>query len=336
MLGLLALASCAGCKGLSTPQDVATIRANDSTAIDIESTEPEPDRALHSESFGGAALPVESDRDGTSDEQASTRIDQAKASTVWAWFMNGAVADWWDVEPNFNDDWSEERPWPALWADQRNFYSRENLPSLIGGLTVAAILANSSADSEVADWYQSQVRNGFTDDVSALAEPFGEQWPMMSLYLAASLIGRTGYASPQAQEWGERSLRSMLVGVPPLLLGQKLIGSSRPGETDSSDWSFWNDTNGVSGHAFVGAVPFLIAGQLSESSQAKIFWTIASTLPAWSRVNDNNHYLSQAILGWWLAQTVTRGIIPQSNSSNMRIQPWSDGERVGVGFEMRR
>ncbi len=334
MPGLLALALCTSCKGLSTPQDVGTIRANDSTAIDIESTVP--DAALRSESFGGAALPLEPDRQGTSDEQASTRNDEAKASTDGAWFKNGAVADWWEVESNLNDDWSEARLWPDLWTDQRNFYSRENLPSLIGGLTVAAILANSSADSEVANWYQSQVRNGFTDDVSALAKPFGEQWPMMSLYLAASLIGRAGYASPRAQEWGERSLRSMLVGVPPLLLGQKLIGSSRPGETDSSDWSFWNDTNGVSGHAFVGAVPFLIAGQLSESTQAKFFWTIASTLPAWSRVNDDNHYLSQAILGWWLAQTVTRGIVPQSNSSNMRIQPWSDGERVGVGFEIRR
>ncbi len=315
LLGLSALVSCVGCASLSPPKEVATLRANDAAATD----EPHP------------TLIDETD---TSSKDVDQPIEPAPSDGPW--LKNGEVADWWDVEPNFSDDWLEERPWPTLWADQKHFYSRENLPSLIGGLTVAAILANSSADGEVADWYQTRVRNEFTDDVSALAKPFGEQWPMMSLYLAASLIGRTGYASPRAQEWGERSFRSMLVGVPPLLLGQKLIGSSRPGETGSSDWSFWNDSNGVSGHAFVGAVPFLIAGQLSDSTAAKMFWTIASTLPAWSRVNDNNHYLSQAILGWWLAQTVTRGMIPQTNSNNMQIQPWSDGERVGIGIEFRR
>lgn len=315
LLGLSALAACVGCASLSPRQEVATIRANDAAAVD------EPHPTLIDETHA-----------------SSKEVDQSiePAPSDGPWLKNGEVADWWDVEPNLSDDWLEKRPWPTLWADQEHFYSRENLPSLIGGLTVAAILANSSADGDVADWYQTRVRNEFTDDVSALAKPFGEQWPMMSLYLAASLIGRTGYASPRAQEWGERSFRSMLVGVPPLLLGQKLIGSSRPGETDSSDWSFWNDNNGVSGHAFVGAVPFLIAGQLSDSTAAKIFWTIASTLPAWSRVNDNNHYLSQAILGWWLAQTVARGMIPQTNANNLQIQPWSDGERVGVGIEFRR
>jgi hypothetical protein len=52
----------------------------------------------------------------------------------------------------------------------------------------------------------------------------------------------------------------VVVGAPPLYVMQQVTGSSRPGEGSAgSHWHFLNDNNGVSGHAFIGAVPFLAA-----------------------------------------------------------------------------
>jgi len=56
----------------------------------------------------------------------------------------------------------------------------------------------------------------------------------------------------------------------------------------------------VSGHAVIGSVPFITAAQMSD----EIYWKAAfyglSTLSGWSRINDDVHCFSQAVLGWFL------------------------------------
>jgi membrane-associated phospholipid phosphatase len=78
-------------------------------------------------------------------------------------------------------------------------------------------------------------------------------------------------------------------------------GASRPAEDVGSKWHFWNDNNGVSGHAFVGAVPFLAAAEMVESPLLKGTLYVCSTFVGFSRMTTDSHYPSQVFLGWYLA-----------------------------------
>jgi len=93
----------------------------------------------------------------------------------------------------------------------------------------------------------------------------------------------------------------------------------------------------VSGHAFVGAVPFLTLAKMAENQKPlQVLAYALSVLTAWSRVNDNAHYTSQAILGWYMAYesvdavftrstgdtgvTVSGGVLSQAYGVEMRVQ----------------
>lgn len=222
-------------------------------------------------------------------------------------------------------------------SDQVHFYSRENLRPAIGTLGVAAILANTTMDQEFSDWYQQDVRSNSLDEIANVTKSFGEQWPMVGAYVGASLGGRLIGDDTRIALWGDRSLRSMFVGVPPLLLFQKTLGASRPNDRPpSSNWHFWADDNGVSGHTFVGAVPFLVAAEMAEDRRAKATWLALSTLTGWSRINDNDHYLSQVIAGWWLAYASTRSVARSDASLNYEIAPVVIGDAAGMEVIWRR
>ena len=139
-------------------------------------------------------------------------------------------------------------------------------------------------------------------------------------------------------EWGQRSLRTVLVGAPPMLAMQYIIGASRPGETSaSSHWKPFDDNNGVSGHAFIGAVPFISAAKMTDDSLWKAGLYFASALPAISRINDDAHYSSQVILGWWMAYLAANAVDgTQLAKKNLTIAPMLLSEAVGVGIVYRR
>jgi hypothetical protein len=187
--------------------------------------------------------------------------------------------------------------------DYINFYSVESLGKLAIGTGVAGVLANTSADEEIQDWYQESLRSNNTDSFSKVVKQFGDGSITVPLYIGVALLGEltrdTNFGSTTGR-WGRKSLRVLWVGVPPMLLLQRVLGASRPDEGDSH-WQSFNDDNGVSGHSFMGAVPFLTAAEMTDNSYMKYTLYLASTLAGWSRINDNDHYLSQAALGWWMA-----------------------------------
>ena len=226
-----------------------------------------------------------------------------------------------------------QNTWRLLLNDQKEFYLSSDLRPAVLTLGVSAILSNTSMDQEFADWYQDDVRSESLDDVSRVAKMFGEHWPMMGAYAAASLTGRLLDNDSRLAAWGDQSTRSMLVGVPPLLFLQKAIGSSRPNDVPpSSKWDFWNDENGASGHTFVGAVPFLVAAQMTDDARWKTTWTALSTLTGWSRINDNDHYLSHVIVGWWLAYRATRSV-DRSNAGPFKVRPLLQNGGLGLGVD---
>lgn len=198
-----------------------------------------------------------------------------------------------------------------------------------------ALLANSSADESYQNWHQSHLRNRHTDEFANIAKIFGEGKYLIPASLAAA---STKYIqSSGISTWGSRTARAYLSGAPFMLLAQRLTGASRPGEKpNASHWQPLNDDNSVSGHAFMGAVPFLtIAHMNSETPFVKYIFYAASGLTAWSRINDDKHFLSQAALGWYLAWESTENIDDCDEKNKLIFVPAIDNERYGFSIRLR-
>lgn len=203
-----------------------------------------------------------------------------------------------------------------------------------------AVMANTNVDQQLHNWYQEDVRSATTDNVSEVAKLFGEGYlilPALGITLAAGEIMDNQPHASVAGDWADQSLRAIAVGAPPLLATQVLTGASRPGESSAgSDWVPMHDNNGVSGHAFMGAVPFITAAKMSEDPLAKAGFYAASTLTAFSRINDDDHYPSQAILGWSLAYLACSAVSDteqELKDYRFTTVPVADGVGVGVVFE---
>ncbi len=230
-----------------------------------------------------------------------------------------------------------------LWADARNFYDRRTLLALTAGVAAHAILANTDLDESIRREYQERQRGAGTDEISEFFhsnKSFGEGAFALPIYGAA--LG-TRYLCPESgvadvsSEWGERSLRTFAVGVPPVLLLQYAIGASRPGETDhTSQWRPFEDSNGVSGHAFMGAIPFITAAKMTDRPLLKGGFYTLSILPGFSRFNDDDHYLSQVALGWWIAYLSASAVDDSFGlPPNMELVagPVADGEGVNLVWQ---
>lgn len=247
-------------------------------------------------------------------------------------------------------EFSLEQPFPEselslfqrIGSDHRNFYSLDSMTGLAYGLAGGALMANTNFDQTVQAHFQSSVRNASVDEwyfgLRAQKE-LGNGYRTIPVFAAAWAVGSLFEGNPAADnvgEWGERSIRSILVGAPPMLATQYIIGGSRPNEPAGSHWAPFQDHNGVSGHAFMGAVPFLTAAQMAEERWLKFLFYTGSTLVPLSRINDDDHYTSQAFLGWWFAFLATRAIdSTQSNKSDWTFAPWLEPGTSGFAAEYR-
>jgi hypothetical protein len=182
--------------------------------------------------------------------------------------------------------------------DYRNFYlDTNNLIRSGVGIAGAAVLANTSMDVDIQDYYQDRLRGNTTDSFAGAFKVPGEVFITIPALLGTHLFlsDTTG-----AGLWAQRSLRAIAVGAPTVLLLQNITGGARPSEDDSK-WRPFEQSHGVSGHAFIGAVPFITAAVMNDNPYIKGALYGFSVLPGLSRINDNKHYISQAALGWYLA-----------------------------------
>lgn len=263
------------------------------------------------------------------------------------------VGDWQEPSPidgNFFDHYetperhSVKSIFSDVCSDHCHYYSVGNAGKLAIGVGAAAVLANTAADESLRREFQERLRSVRTDDVSeALHVPgfLGNGYVTIPIFAASALAGSYFDEVPLGRgvgEWGGRSLRTILVGAPPMLAMQWVTGASRPGETSaSSHWKPFDDTNGVSGHAFMGAVPFLSAAKMTDNPYWKAGLYFASTLPGVSRINDDRHYSSQVILGWWMAYLAASAVDEtQLADKHLTIGPTILPDGVGVGIEYRR
>jgi len=206
--------------------------------------------------------------------------------------------------------------------DYKNFYlSKNSLIQLGIGIGCAGILANTSMDGDIQEFYQDNVRSDATDDLSKVLKVPGNIFITVPILMGTYLA----FNESSAGEWAQKSLRALIVGAPAGLLLQRVTGASRPSEGDSK-WRPFHDANGLSGHAFIGAVPFITAAKMNENPYMKGLLYGLSFLPGLSRINDNEHYFSQAALGWYLALLSCNAVEKTNmrNNTKFALVPLSD------------
>jgi len=197
-----------------------------------------------------------------------------------------------------------------LAADHLAFYDQGSLLALGAGVGLAALSANSQLDRDIyedvlPEWRTGKV-NRFRDDVLWL----GDGAVMLPVFGAAALLAPT-VGGEAIGEWGERSLRATLVGAPAVLALQRLTGAGRPDDPSNdhtSEWQPFDFSNGVSGHAFIGAIPFLTVAAMQDDPWIDGLSYVASTAVAAARLQGSRHYFSQVVLGWWIAFLATEAV----------------------------
>jgi len=248
-----------------------------------------------------------------------------------------------EAQPLTYRDFVEEQ-WTGIRSDHAAFYSPKNLTWLAAGIGAGAIMANTGFDEHfLRDTYVENIVFASSDELyERLHQPkfLGDGYYTIPAFaiaaLAEPLIDELPLG-PETAEWGQRSLRTILVGGPPMLGLQVLTGGGRPDEThESSEWQPLKDNNGVSGHSFMGAIPFMSAAKMTDNIWLKAALYTASTLPAISRVNDDHHYFSQVFLGWWLAY-LAESAVDQSHDPDAHHQlfVYPNPGGIGLGVEYR-
>ncbi len=228
-------------------------------------------------------------------------------------------------------------------TDHHNYYSPESLTMLGAGLVVGGAMANSSIDSGIQRHFQSSIRSANSDDWFEglhASKELGNGKYTLPVLAGSWAVGELFPDSPIAHTtgiWGERSLRGILVGAPPLLALQQLTGGSRPTEThEGPEWHPLTDNNGISGHSFMGSLPFITAAKMTESRSLKATYYAASTIVPLSRMNDNAHYPSQVALGWWMAYLAASAVDATDHpDSRWKFYPYSTGDSSGILAEFK-
>lgn len=195
-------------------------------------------------------------------------------------------------------------------SDLGRFYRRQRAMRFGGVLAAAGALANTAGDTEIQRWYRDDVATPGGDDLAADAERLGRMEtigiPLLVGGLLVGLAPEEGAAPPTA--WLRRTARAYVVGTPSLLYLQTLTGGSRPVSGVGSDWQPFVGRNGVSGHAFTGAVPFLTLARQTDRWWLRVLAVAASTAGGWAQLHADQHYFSQFALGWWLAWEATDAV----------------------------
>ncbi len=313
-------------------------------AIKLPGPNQSPKNLPPEELFLPPSLPLTSTVDsqmspGMSPEDAITPSEEVTSTELR--ILEGVSTGALDIEslssePEFASTGNSAPLWKRMLQDQANFYSPDSALNLGAAAAIGATFANTQLDQQLHDHFQSSVRGASSDgwfNFLHANKELGNGMYTLPVIGAVWVTGEAFDSSPAMHtmgDWGEKSLRGIVVGTPALLVLQKLTGGSRPGETpEGSEWHPMQDNNGVSGHAFMSALPFITAAKMTDRPLPKTLFYVGSTIGPLSRVNDNAHYPSQIGIGWALAfiaasavqQTDTgkRGwsVVPQSvNNGN--------------------
>lgn len=226
--------------------------------------------------------------------------------------------------------------------DYSNYYSHDRLVRLGIAFGLGGIAANTNIDMNIRNWYQDKVRNAQTDSwasdpttsLSFNAKFFGEGMYMVPVALLSASVN---YIDPDTAigNWGAYASRAYIVGLPPMWFMQGATGATRPGDRpEGSSWTTpFGHSNGVSGHSFVGAVPFLtIAAMNPDNAWVRYPAYLASAAAGWSRINDDKHFPSQVVLGWYMAWEAVDSVMDtnKNRKKGVIVAPMADIDGFGL------
>jgi hypothetical protein len=236
-----------------------------------------------------------------------------------------------------------DREVPNVRCDYANYYSWLTAIELAAGLGVAAGLAESDLDGEFANWYQRHVHSAESGRVAHLIRPFGEGQYVIPAVVAVGLLDDTGWLDDrpvlsEIGQWGDRVMRAYLVGGPPMLAMQYITGGSRPTFANAhSSWKPFSASNGVSGDAFLSSCMFITAADMTDQCAWKGFFYACSFIVPWERIDLNDHYLSQAALGWWMGYLACQAVNnTELSKRNVMLVPMVSPQMTGVGVVYQR
>jgi len=231
-----------------------------------------------------------------------------------------------------------------IYSDFHKFYSHRGLGLLSIGIGAHAIIANTNLDEQFRESVQSHAVSD--PDAFSFGRRLGAVSVVIPTVVALWSLGECLEQEPSKNRrclgrklnaWGAQTARALFVGATATGVLQVVIGASRPSEDRGSKWRPFADANGVSGHALVGAVPFLVAAKYTDSLAMKSGLIFASGLTAYSRVYEDKHYLSQALLGLWIAHlAVESTVLTNQAPQQYRWVPITRDGYTGVGVEFRR
>ncbi len=208
-------------------------------------------------------------------------------------------------------------------SDFHNFYSVKNAESLMSALQIAYILANTKADEEIYKYYKKH-----DIEFASRFNFLGEKKIMIPSYFVMSF-----FPSKEVRAFGRRSLRAIAVGVPLLTVVQHISGADRPSSGRGSVWRFFVSSHGASGHAFMGAVPFLTAERMTKNTYLKSIFFSLSFFTGLARLNLNKHYPSQVLLGWFIAYRSVSCVF--DTDKRVKLTPMLSDNADGIGLEVK-
>ena len=229
-------------------------------------------------------------------------------------------------------------------GDYQNFYASERLKRMGIVFGAGAIMANTNIDMNIRNWYQDKVRDERTDSWSSAEEStaafraklFGEGKYMVPVALLAASVNYLD-TDTAVGNWGANASRAYIVGLPAMWAMQFTTGAARPSHNvpSGSAWRPFNSdgyAHGVSGHSFVGAVPFLtIAAMNPDNGWVKYPAYLASMAAGWSRVNDDAHFPSQVMLGWYMAWEAVDSVFDHNEKrKGVKIAPMAMYDGFGL------
>lgn len=220
---------------------------------------------------------------------------------------------------------------PIFLEDAGHFYSKKNALFLGKVLIPCAIMANTKIDKDISTFYQENIRSYSSDRASKVMKIAGSNMPItiaLMTGLTASYFLQETTAGKNIYNYTINTFRGIVTGLPSLIAGQNLLGGDRPCQNTNSYWGPFSNDHGVSGHAFMGAIPFITAANMTSNPYLKGIFFVASTGTALSRINDNAHFASQIILGWGLAFASCNAV----EHTNLTIQASDGSLTVGYHF----